>query len=184
MVNAKKIIKEGFPALTAIVIIEVVAGLVLGTRTDLWIATPAFLMLVPPLNDLGNDIGCILSSRFTTALHLGSMEPSLRRNGTLWENVLAAVVICIVSSLFIGVLVYLVAEITMIDKVFLGTIVFVGFVSGLMLTLLIVGVATLMAIFSWRRGLDPNNVTIPVVTAMADITGIFCLMLVLRLAGL
>jgi cation transporter-like permease len=54
-------------------------------------------------------------------------------------------------------------------------------VSGLLLTPAVVLSSTLLALFSFARGLDPDNVTAPVITSLCDVLGMCSLVLSARL---
>jgi Divalent cation transporter. len=38
--------------------------------------------------------------------------------------------------------------------------------------------------FSWKMGLDPDNVVIPLLTSVMDVVGISCLMISMNLVGI
>jgi cation transporter-like permease len=50
-----------------------------------------------------------------------------------------------------------------------------------MLTLLVSGIAVGIAFIAWRKGLDPDNVTIPISTSISDIIAIFSLLIAIRI---
>lgn len=180
----KRIMKESTPALIVSAIIQIMAGTAMQLRgIEAWMAIPVFLMLVPPLSDLGNDVACILSSRITTLLALGVIKPKLERSEALETNIIAILTIGTLSSLYMGVITFAVA-----DKAGLGSVPVFPFlavcvISVIILTLLVCVAAIGVAFISWRRGLDPDNVTIPISTSISDLLGVFSLLIAMQIVG-
>jgi len=178
----KRIMKESAPALIVAALIDIMAGTAMQLRgVEAWVAIPAFLMLVPSLSDLGNDVACIISSRITTLLALGVIEPKLERSEALETNIIAIVTIGVLSSLYMGMINFAIA-----DKTGLGSVLpflAVCFIAVTALTLLVCVVAIVVAFVSWRRGLDPDNVTIPISTSISDLLAIFSLLSAMRIVG-
>jgi len=180
----KRIMKESAPALIVAALIDIMAGTAMQLRgVEAWVAIPAFLMLVPSLSDLGNDVACIISSRITTLLALGVIEPKLERSETLEKNIIAIVTVGVLSSFYMGIINFAVA-----DKAGLGSDPMLPFlmacvISVTVLTLLVCVVAITVAFITWRRGLDPDNVTIPISTSISDLLAIFSLLISMRIVG-
>ncbi len=51
------------------------------------------------------------------------------------------------------------------------------------LTLLVCVVSIAVAFVAWRRGLDPDNVTIPISTSISDVLAVFSLLAAIRMVG-
>ncbi|MFB0514305.1 MAG: hypothetical protein ACETVQ_01875, partial [Candidatus Bathyarchaeia archaeon] len=95
----KRIMKESALALIVAALIDIMAGTAMQLRgVEAWMAIPAFLMLVPSLSDLGNDVACIISSRITTLLALGVIEPKLKRSEALEKNIIGIITVGVLSS--------------------------------------------------------------------------------------
>jgi len=178
----KRIMKESIPALVVAALIQIIAGTAMQLRgIEAWIAIPVFLMLVPSLSDLGNDVACIVSSRITTLLALGVIEPKLERSEALEKNIIAIATIGILSSFYMGMINFIIA-----DKAGLRPIPMIPFfavcvIAVTILTLLVCAVAIGIALIAWRRGLDPDNVTIPISTSISDLLAIFSLLIAIRI---
>ncbi len=183
MSSMRKILTESFPILTIVSIVELSAGILLELRSETLFTLPILLVFIPPLNNLGGSFGSILSSRISTALSLGDMEPRFARNENLEENITGIIIVGLISSIYLGLVVYIVGYFTGIQSFpFITSIVF-GVISGLMLTAPIVGVSVAVAFISWNLGLDPDNVSTPIITAIADALGILCIMIIMKLFG-
>jgi len=173
--------KESAPALIVAASIDIMAGTAMQLRgIEAWLAIPIFLMLVPSLSDLGNDVACIISSRITTLLALGVIQPKLGRNEALEANIAAIVTVGVLSSVYLGIINFAIAGLRSVSMLpFLA----VCFIAVTTLTLLVCAVAIAVAFVAWRRGLDPDNVTIPISTSISDLLAIFSLLIAMRTVG-
>lgn len=175
--------KESIPALMVAALIQIAAGVALQLKTEMWAAVPAFLMLVPPLNDLGNDLTCIISSRTTTLLALGIIRPELKMNEAVKENLIALAVVGAFSSVYIAILNFLLANMTGVKTITLGPFITICIVAVTLLTFLVAVTSISIAFLSWKRGLDPDNTTIPIGTSISDVLGIVCLLIAIGIVG-
>jgi len=183
MSSMRKILTESFPILTIVTIVELLAGIQLEIRSETLITLPILLVFIPPINNLGGSFGSILTSRISTALSLGDMEPRFVRNENLEENIVGIIIVGLISSIYLGLVVYIVGYLTGIQSFPVTTSILFGILSGLMLTTPIVGVSVAVAFISWNLGLDPDNVSTPIITAIADALGISCVMVIMKLFG-
>lgn len=180
----RRIMKESAPALVVAALIDIMAGTVMQLRgIEAWMAIPIFLMLVPSLSDLGNDVACIISSRITTLLALGVIEPKLERSEALQTNIIAIVTIGVLSSFYLGMINFVVAGNAGLGSVSILPFLAVCVTAVTILTLLVCVVAIGVAFIAWRRGLDPDNVTIPISTSISDLLAIFSLLIAIRMFG-
>lgn len=181
----KRIVRESVPVLTLAAMISMITGATLNLKAEFWASLPVFLMVVPSLNDVGNGLGCIISSRITTLLTLGLIKPELKISEVLKENVIAIAIIGVVSSIYLGAVNLFVANISSIhmEPVSPGSFFAVCLISVGMLTLSVTIISIFIAFLSWRKGLDPDNVTIPIVTSFSDVLGVFCLLVAAKIMG-
>jgi len=177
-----RIIRESVPALIAAALIQIMAGVTMQLRgIEAWLEIPVLLMLVPSLSDLGNDVACIVSSRITTLLALGVIEPKLERNEALEANIISIVVVGVLSSLYMGAINFAIAENAGLSSIPIFRLLLICVVSVVVLTILVSGAAIGIAFIAWRRGLDPDNVTIPISTSISDLIAIFSLLMTIRI---
>lgn len=179
----KRVVKESIPALMVAALIQIAAGVALQLKTEMWTAIPAFLMLVPPLNGLGSDLTCIISSRTTTLLALGIIKPEWKMSEEIKENLRALIVVGAFSSVYIAILNFLLANVTGVKTISLGPFITICIVAVMLLTFLVAVISISTAFLSWKRGLDPDNTTIPIGTSISDVLGIMCLLIAIRIVG-
>ena len=174
--SAPKIIKESIPLLTILIGVEVLIGQVLNTNQSL-ISIPLILALVPVINGVGGNIGTILGSRLTSGLHTGMVTPDLKDANLrkdIQNSLIIASVTYLVLALIIGFLTPLFG-IENIPSVLDLTMIILG--AGILLVSILVIISIISAFYSFKKGIDPDNIVTPLVTTSGDILGIGCLLL-------
>jgi len=179
----KRVVKESVPALVVAAILGMAAGAMMQLKLEMWASLPIFLMLVPPLNDLGNDISCIVSSKISTLLALGIIKPEMRINAVLKENLVSISIVAFLSALYLGAINYMIAGGAGVETISVWSFLAICIVAVSLLTLLVVTISISVAFVSWRKGLDPDNVTIPICTSVSDVLGIVCLLIAVAIIG-
>jgi mgtE-like transporter len=174
-------LRESLPVLTFCAFIGVVAGSLIQLKTEVLVSIPAYLMLIAPLNDLGNDLTCILSSRISTLLALGIVKPKFEVNEALRESLTALIVIAFFSSIYIAFLNVLLATSTGIELLFFPSFLAICLITVLILTVFVAIISISISFIAWKKGLDPDNVTIPIGTTLSDLLGVVCLLIAIRI---
>ena len=178
-----QIIRESIGVLVLCSFIAVLAGQVLHSMQEKLVAIPIFLVFIPVLNGVGGNLGSIFGARISTALHLGSI--SSMTDTELHKNTYLSLFLGASTFGFLAIIIYLVApflgvEITLDAMRFLAIFIF----SGIILTICVMVIALVAAFLSFRRGIDPDNTVIPLVTTLGDGLGIMCLMGMILVIGI
>lgn len=176
----RKIVSESYRVL----LISVLIGLVAGYMLDVygWI-NPFVLAMVPPINGIGGNIGSVLGARLSSALHLGTVTPDLRGQGALGENLAASAILGVIVYSFTGGLFFvssLATENSILEAI---RIAMIFFGAGMLLTVIIAFTSITAAFTSFTRGIDPDNVVIPVVTTVVDVAGVGSLLIMANIIG-
>lgn len=170
-----RIARDQAPLLAGLAVVATITGLVLRSREATLFQEPWLLALVPVINAVGGNLGAVLGARLTSALHLGTLEPRLAR-GEWTENVGIALAAGAGAYGVLALVAYLLApHIAAIPVLSLWTVLALVFGSGLSLTLIVIGLSLAAAFAAFRRGLDPDDVVIPLVTNAADLLGVIIL---------
>jgi len=157
------------------------AGALIAAYFNVLSSTSWALLLYPGILSVRGAIGGLFCGRMGTALHLGTIRPSILNNTrearSLFYSIITLTFICSVvmgsvSLLFIAFL--------------MGTTVFDG-VSVLIVVIATMGLSTLLispitfeaSVLSYRRGLDPDVVVYPIISTVADIIVTICYIMVL-----
>lgn len=168
-------VAESYFILVACALISTFSGLLAESNLGLLTTFSFLLFMVPVINDIAGNVGSILGARLSSALHLGTIARGQRRE--LYFNLkalsLSSLVMYAAASVFFLLYLLLVGGSARYALVML--------VSGLLLTPAVILSSTLLALFSFARGLDPDNVTGPVITSLCDVLGMSSLILSARL---
>jgi len=180
--SLKNILKESTPVLILTAMITLAAGLVLSFNQNFLSILPGILIIIPSFNLMIGAITSVLSSRLSSALHLGLIHPKLHRTKTLDRNIIANLVISIISFLVFGMMAWgfntALGIATSTFWSFSMAILLAGFLTTTILSFLSITLSYL----SYSRGLDPDNVVIPLLTSVGDFIGILLLFLIASLA--
>lgn len=181
--DVRTIVRESTLVLTGAAAVSVLAGIVIGTREDLFLATPALLVLFPPFVALFGSLGGILSSRLTSKLHLGLIEPRAMPRQAAALDFSLTFLFAVVIYAFVGVTTWAASSVAGFNPPPLPQLVAVAMLGGLMGTALLSAIAYTAATATFRFGLDPDNHAIPIVTSVMDFLGMLCLVAALAIVG-
>jgi mgtE-like transporter len=173
----RSVLRESMLVVVAAGVLSLIAGVTLETQLSSLIAYPALLSLVPPFLAAAGALGGIVSSRLTTKLHLGLVEPATVPEPSARADLWGAMVLALPAFALASVVADLAAWI--IDLSSPGPLVMLGvaLLGGGLATVFAMGVAYWGAIVSYRMGIDPDNVSIPMVTSSIDLVGAFAFIL-------
>ena len=155
----KKIYLQSMPILILIAFLELITG-------SMWEGNkiPIILLVVPVVNETLGNIGSIFSSRLTSFIYLGFVEPKIVPRGKHFSKE-------ILSLIVLSLLVYSIISIFVIFLSWdIRAVVMVWFAAFLSIFILIL-IAYYLTIGSLKAKLDPDNVVVPVITTLADIVG-------------
>ncbi len=175
-----RIVEETTPLVIGYAILELLAGGVLGIMTTEIELLPGLFVLIPALLDMRGGIGSTLGARLNSGLHLGYIKPG-RMTKALKINIYAAItlsfLLSVILSAFASLACYLagIASISFLE--FLLISVIAGVTSGLVLMVIAIFISNL----SYRKGLDPDDVTTPTIGAAGDIITVVCLFIAVRI---
>jgi len=178
--SVRAIVGTMIPVLVVLSVLEMGSGLVLHELEETFLDRPTLLVLVPVMISMGGNLGSILSARFSTRLHLGTLEFSLR-NPVILTNIVAVLALALTVFALLGVSAYALTLIPVIGVgggMTLRETFLISMVSGMLLAVVAVVLSISATYASYRLGLDPDDTTIPVVTNLCDILGVVILAVV------
>lgn len=179
MYDWKEIFKQSAPILTVTAFIGIVGGQILNSINTILVEIPTLLFLLPVINAVGGNLGTVLGARISSGFHSGYIEPTLgdieMRENIMFSSILGGTTYLILA---LGV-----ASTSMILP--LGIIAFQLFIiiigTGVLLTIFMVILTTVVSIWAVKKRLDPDNVLTPIVTTSGDFMGIGSLLLMIWL---
>jgi len=180
----KKIIIHSTPTLFLSSLFGTTAGTILNSSFSTILSNPSILALVPLFSGQSGDLVSILGARLSSGLHIGSIESSLRPNESAIRNFAIIVILALLIYPLIGILAYFGSSVIGVESVGLANMVFISTAAGLMLTPLLLIIAFYLNAISYRRGLDPDNIVIPLSTSMTDpVANTFLVLMVMFTLG-
>jgi len=183
--HLKKIIVHSTPALFLASLFGTTAGTILNGSFSTILGNPSILALVPLFSGESGDLVSILGARLSSGLHIGSIESSLRPTEGALRNFAIIIILAIIIYPLIGILAYFGSLAMGLETVGLAKMVFISTSAGLMLTPIMLLIAFYLNTISYRKGLDPDNIVIPLSTSITDpVANTFLVLMVLFTLGL
>ncbi|MCK4614859.1 MAG: magnesium transporter, partial [Thermoplasmata archaeon] len=169
------------PLLALCAVLEIAGGQLLNNE-KIFIAIPFLLTTIPVVNGLFGNLGCILGARLATGLHLGQIDLSLK-NKELRENVIQTVILGLLIILFLTAFIWAVSPLTGLSTGPLSPLKFIIIMlgAGLLMTIIITVMSVVSAFLSFKKGIDPDNTVVPVVSTTGDLMGITTLIIMVGL---
>ncbi|MBM1154658.1 magnesium transporter [archaeon] len=170
--RAHRIAFEQLPFAFLTIVIESLAGGILYSVHHQLTQTAYLLFILPPIINLAGEAGCIYAARLSTRLHLGLVAPRIKHAFHLREAglVTASATVCATALVIVGAPNFIATTPLLILLLAPYTAIYITLVAMILL-------AGLVSILAFLRGLDPDNVSIPVITTLADLVGASAILL-------
>ncbi len=174
-----KIINQSIPILIVCSLVGMVSGGLLQREVELFSAFPSVLLMLPVFLEEGGNMGNIFSSRLSTKLHLGTVSGFNFRQ--IREDIYLIAKLFVSVFPLVGAITYFVSRISGMNTMPLLKMIELSTASGLLLTVGIVFITYFISVEAYKRGIDPDNVSIPILTSVADVFGIISLIFMFHL---
>ncbi len=178
MIETREVIKESLPVLSVCAAISILSGLFLGKNEGLLKMLPGILIIVPAFNAINGNISSVVSSRLSSALHMGLLKPDFRRSDILGKNIEAMVIVSVVAFFLLGIAAASVDSFMGAEAVSFMMFPLITLTAGLLTVMLLMLGSIFTSYLVYRHGLDPDNVVVPMLTTVGDFVGIFMLLLI------
>jgi mgtE-like transporter len=166
------IIKQSLFALIICAFADIIAGIYLTSMVDFLILLPGILTMLPAAIDMRGNVYASMGSRLSTGLHTGEITTSLRGSKLIGENVYSSLVQTVVMAAVI-------AFFAMIGGILLGNqtigfahLFFISLFASLIAAIGLILTTILVALLSFKKGLDPDNVSSPLIASIGDILNV------------
>lgn len=179
----RRIIRESLPILTVAAAIDILAGLVLESSLEDFVAFPVLLVLLPPILGDAGGLGGILAARLSSKLHLGVITPRGRPEAAAVLDFALVFLFALLIFPAVGAAADLVSGPLGIASPGIGTVMGVSLMAGMIATSAAVVVAYYTAVITTRLGLDPDTFGIPMITASMDFVGVVALIVAIIAYG-
>ena len=139
--------------------------------TPMFSQSPWILALFPPILTVRGGIGGIFSGNLATMMHLGMVKPRIRGNTEPYKELIKSVlVITVMDTLILGAFSFIVNVINgsaQLDQWFL--FISVPTVACTFAVCVSIPITSLIAIETFKRGLDPDILVYPILASINDI---------------
>ncbi len=182
-IGSRLILREATPVAVLAVIISTMSGLVLGAAFDTMLRGTIFLILIPAFNGQGGSMGSILGSRVTSAAYLGQTKMTRSPSDLAISSSISLLLISFVVFTILGIGAYLLGLLGGIPIIILELLLTL-LIGSVLITCITSAMAYYAAYVSFKIGLDPDNVVIPILTACMDVVGSGTLVVGIILTGM
>jgi len=176
--------RQAFVAVSIASLTSLLAGLALAAMSNRIDAVDGLFVLIPVSIGMRGNIFGGLAARLGTSIHSGLFEVSRDRDSLLSQNVYAATLLTIGTSVAMGLLARAIAGLLHIDTIPVWDLIVVALVGGLLSSTVVLIATIYLSITSFRRGWDLDSVGAPLITAMGDVVTLPCLFAASYLVGI
>jgi len=177
MDEAKRIVKQSLPVLTACVLFEIMAGIIIETQTGKLVEYGALLVLLPAFLNEGNALSGMLTSRLSSMLHLGTLDSAALPPKPAHENFAIMYILALVTFIMIGTAAFIMEPNSMPYLQLIGVVL----LAGMLATTVINFLSYYVAVAAIKFKLDPDDHCIPITSSIMDVVGTAILVAVISL---
>lgn len=164
----KTILKQSTPTLILCSFLGIFAGTVLDSFASTLLNNPTILTLVPLFSGESGNLVSILGARLSSALHAGLIEAEFKFNEAVRNNFIIIILLCLIVYPFIAILADITSLLLNIEAFSILHLILISLISGLVLIPIMIIIVFVIGIYSFKKGLDPDNVIIPISTSLTD----------------
>jgi mgtE-like transporter len=180
----RRIFVQSAPVLTLCILLDIVAGVTIEHQLEALVALPVLLVLIPPFLEDANALGGILTSRFSSLLHMGILEPGRAPGRVAMENFAIIYIFALWVFTLLGISSYAVGLLLGLASPPLWEMVFLSLTAGLVTVTILNIIAYYVAVMTYRFSLDPDDHSIPLTSSAIDSVGAVALMVFIVIMGL
>jgi mgtE-like transporter len=173
------VFRQGIISLVLASLGSLIGGIYLGTFSEMLELLPGLVIMVPAAIGMRGNIFASLGSRISTALHVGHIS-KLERTPIITGNIAASLFLTVIVSFLLGILSRATASVFGFASISVVDLVVISVVGGLISSAFILVFTLLVAVQSFLRGWDPDNVTAPLITSVGDLITLPCLFVAVR----
>lgn len=177
MDEAKRIIKQSLPVLTACVLFEIMAGIIIETQREKLVMYGALLVLLPAFLNEGNALSGMLTSRLSSMLHLGTLDSAVLPPRPAYENFAIMYILALVTFIMIGSAAFFMEPDSMPYLQLIGVVLLAGMLTATVINFL----SYYVAVAAIKFKLDPDDHCIPITSSIMDVVGTAILVAVITL---
>ena len=183
-IEVRKVLRGSLPFAVLAILLSSISGIMLQANFDIFFQGAIFLMLIPAFNAQGGSIGSILGSRLTSSAYLGQDRITLEPNRLMIRSTVSLLLISLTVFFVMSLVVSGLGWISGLGTVFYPKLLLIMMMGATAITLISSLIAYYTAYVSFKLGLDPDNVVIPLLTACMDVVGSTSLIICILIGNL
>jgi len=180
----RRIFKHSLPALVICTILDIGAGLTIELKLEALITVPALLVMIPSFLEDANSLGGILTSRLSSMLHMGTLEPKRLPGAAALENFAIILVFAFYVFTLVGVSTYAVAWLLGLSSPPLLDLLVLSLFAGMITVAVLNLISYYVATTAFKYNLDPDDHSIPFTSSSIDFIGAVALMMCIVVLGI
>jgi mgtE-like transporter len=182
--ETRRIVVQTAPVLVLCIVLDIGAGLTIENELEALVASAALLVLIPPFLEDANALGGILTSRLSSMLHMGLLEPRKVPGKLALENFAIIYIFALWVFTLVGVTAYVVAWALGLGSPSLVNLVGISLLAGMLTVTVLNLISYYVAIYTFKFNLDPDDHSIPITSSAIDFVGaIFFIAVVVLIGG-
>ncbi len=174
-----KIVKETFPSEIVSIVGDILAGIILSLLIIRFASFLVLILMIPALLSLRGNLSGPFIARVSRDLVIGALS---KRS---WlENALATYTLSLITAFFIGIF-SMILNLAFFKLTILpmGYFILIPIITILLTLSISIPCSTGLNYLAFKKGLNPNNVVNPVMTAVDDFSTVFCFLLTIIMLG-
>jgi mgtE-like transporter len=175
--------RQSFVANLISSVTSLAAGLTLVGMDHRIEAVQGLFVLIPVSIGMRGNVFGALAARLGTSIHSGLFEVSSRREGLLYQNALAAIILTFGTAALIGVLARSVTSLLGIETVSVWELTLVAFVAALLSSVVVLVVTIIIAVACFGRDWGHDAGGAPLITTTGDVVTLPSLFIASYLVG-
>lgn len=183
MAEALRDLGQILPALLLASLGALGAGVLLGSMVPELRASAGVLVMVPGLMALRGNISGAMGARMGSAVHLGLLEPDDPLGPVARANVKASLFLSLTMGALVGALGWLLSVVAGLPTISVLRLTLIGALTGVLSGLVLALITLSIVLTATLRGVDPDNVTGPLLTVVGDVITMGILLIVLGVLG-
>jgi mgtE-like transporter len=174
-----KIVKETFPSEMVSIVGDILAGIMLFLLIVSFKSFLLLILIIPALLSLRGSLSGPFIARTSRDFIIGEFNKK-----SWFENVLATLALSLLTGLTIGVISILINFIIIKLYIFhIGLLIVIPMISIILTLSISIPCSTILNYLVFKRGLDPNNIVNPIMTAIDDLFTVICFYLTIIMLG-
>ncbi|MGQ4892367.1 MAG: magnesium transporter [Candidatus Njordarchaeia archaeon] len=169
----KKTIKEAYFAVLLGLIFSFANGIVLSNSLDLLNFFPEILVVYPAFIAALGSQGVIVTSQLTTELRFGTIRPNITLlwDKELWRRIIAVIFASLALYIILGgIAIFVTARFNLV--VFTKLIVIFSIAGLSTYVFVLFPSSVIFSVFMYKKGFDPDNLMISLLTTISDFIGV------------